>query len=605
MKKIFILFFYLLAITAIQAQKQTLSVYDLTCEYKNAPLGIDVPIPRLSWKIKSSLKDTSQEAYEFRIAENNASQYSFWKSDKVISGENVLIPLKGTTLKPNSIYKWQVRVWDKKGNVSPWSTPTTFETGMMGNVWKAKWIEPEKNNSIKESLPPVYTRSEFKIAKKVVKARYYVTSRGLYEIYLNGNKISDAVLTPGWTSYNNRLQYQTYDVTSLLKNGDNATAAVIGEGWYRGELAWGGNRNLYGQKLGLLAELHIWYSDGSVDIKGTDESWKANSDGPIIFSGIYDGEVYDARKEMQGWTSAGFNDKDWWNVSLSDKQQQLLVSQEGPMVKRIDSIKPIRIFTTPKGEKVVDMGQNMVGWIKLKVKGNKGDVIKLYHAEILDKTGNFYTENLRSAKQQIQYTLKGDGWESYEPHFTFQGFRFVKIEGINGDINPDQITGVVVHSEMKPTSSFETSSKEINQLQHNIIWGHKGNFVDVPTDCPQRDERLGWTGDAQAFVSTAAFNMDIATFFTKWMKDVAADQFQDGSVPFVIPDVLRDKGTSAGWGDVSVIAPWTIYLMYGDKRVLDQQYESMKKYVEYIRIKSGDSMIWKGGSVFGDWLYYH
>lgn len=605
MKKIFILFFFLVAIFATQAQKQNLALYDLTCEYKKDPIGIDVQSPRLSWKIKSSLRDTKQEAYEISITENNISKNAVWKSGKIISGQNILIPYSGSPLKPNTVYNWRVRVWDKKGNVSSWSATATFETGMMSGAWNAKWIEPEKIFSAKESLPPVYTRKAFKVSKKVIKARYYATARGLYEMYINGSKVSDAVLTPGWTSYNNRLQYQTYDVTTLLKTGDNAVGAILGEGWYRGELAWGGNRNLYGQKLGLLAELHIWYNDGTKEIINTDGTWKANSDGPIIFSGIYDGEIYDARKEWQGWNASGFNDSDWWGVSISDKQQQTLVSQEGPLVKRIDTIKPLRIFKTPKGETVLDMGQNMVGWIRLKLNGNKGDVVKLYHAEILDKSGNFYIENLRSAKQQIQYTLKGEGTEIFEPHFTFQGFRFVKVEGIAGEITSDQIAGIVLHSEMKPTSNFETSSKEINQLQHNIIWGHKGNFVDVPTDCPQRDERLGWTGDAQAFVSTAAFNMDIAPFFTKWMKDIAADQFQNGGVPFVVPDVLRNNETSAGWGDVSVIAPWTIYLMYGDKQVLQQQYASMKKYVEYIRMKSGDSMIWKGGSVFGDWLYYH
>ena len=280
----------------------------------------------------------------------------------------------------------------------------------------------------------------------------------------------------------------------------------------------------------------------------------------------------------------------------------------GPPVRRTGEIKPIKIFKTPAGDTVADMGQNMVGWVRLKVEGPAGTTVTLRHAEVLDKQGNFYVENLRAAKQTVRYTLKGGATEVYEPHFTFQGFRYVAVDGYPGQLTPDSLTGIVVHSDMAPAGTFETSKPLVNQLQHNIVWGQKGNFVDVPTDCPQRDERLGWMGDAQVFARTAAFNMDVAGFFTKWLRDVAADQVETGSVPHVIPDVLSEPGKpqagSAAWADAAVIIPWTMYLSYGDRRILETQYPSMMAWVEYMRRRAGDDFIWSEDFTFGDWLAF-
>jgi len=389
-----------------------------------------------------------------------------------------------------------------------------------------------------------------------------------------------------------------------VQQGANSAGAMLADGWYRSSLAWENNWGIYGKKLGLLCQLKITFTDGSEQTVVTDNSWKGTQDGPVTRNGIYDGESYDARKELKGWSNAGFNDSQWKTVNLADHPKNDLIAVQTVPVKRIQEIKPVRIFTTPKGLLVADFGQNMVGWIKLKVKGDAGTAVTIRHAEVLDKSGNFYTDNLRAATATAVYTLKGGEEETYEPRFSFFGFRYIAVNGFPGELKPENITGVVVHSAMKPTGSFECSNALINQLQHNIQWGQKGNFVDVPTDCPQRDERLGWTGDAQAFCRTAAFNMDVAAFFTKWLKDVAIDQGSNGAVPFVIPDVLRNNGTSAGWGDVSTIAPWTMYQVFGDRRILETQYPSMKAYVEYIRGKAGDSYLWKGGSVFGDWLFY-
>jgi alpha-L-rhamnosidase len=357
-------------------------------------------------------------------------------------------------------------------------------------------------------------------------------------------------------------------------------------------------------------QMKVIYQDGTESLITSDETWKGNNDGAIRMNDNYDGETYDARKKLTGWNLSGYDEKNWTNVKLGNYKFDNLIASEGSPVRKIEEIKPVKVFKTPKGSLIVDMGQNMVGWIRLKVTGEKGTVITLRHAEVMDKYGEFYTENLRSAKCQLTYTLGGTGEEVYEPRFTFMGFRFVEVTGFPGELKTDNITGIVVHSDMARTGSFECSNPLINQLQHNILWGQKGNFVDIPTDCPQRDERLGWTGDAQAFCRTAAFNMDIAAFFTKWLKDVAADQRPGGEVPVVIPDVLNPQGSvtakaSAGWGDVAVIAPLTMYNVYGDKKLLEMQYPSMKAWVEYIRKKAGDSYMWKDGSIYGDWLFYH
>jgi alpha-L-rhamnosidase len=383
----------------------------------------------------------------------------------------------------------------------------------------------------------------------------------------------------------------------------NAIGAILGDGWYRGNIGWQDQRNYYGGKLALIAQLHISYTDGTDEIIETGEGWKATT-GPIIFSDIYNGETYDARMEMPGWSTAGFDDSKWGKAVTLNQTKEFLIAPQGVPVKAVEEIVPIKLFTTPNDELVYDMGQNMVGWVRLKVKGKKGDVVTLKFAEVLEKQGNFYTDNLRAAKVTDVYILKGDGEEIYEPKFTFHGFRFVELVGFPGTPGLENITGVVIHSEMEPTGTFTCSDPLINQLQKNIQWGQKGNFLDVPTDCPQRDERMGWTGDAQVFSATASYIYNTAGFYTKWMKDVAADQLPDGKVPHVIPDVLKGGGGSTAWADVSLIVPWTTYLAYGDKRILEVQYPSMVKWVEYMKNRAGDDYLWTGDAHFGDWLAF-
>lgn len=593
------------------ASPQELFVRNLTVEHKKNPAGIDISQPRFSWVIEGTGRNVLQTSFSLEVATDNGftPHGIIWKTGTVKSDKSSLVDYSGPALKSSMKYYWRVKVWDNKKRESGWSETASFTTGLFSmEEWKAKWIELP-GDTLRYSPSPHF-RKEFSIDKPLVRATVFVTSHGYYELHINGKKVGDQVLTPGWTSYGKRLQYQAYDVTDLLVKGNNAVGAVLGDGWYRGTLAWGDNWAIYGKKLGLLMQMQLTFADGSEKLIISDESWKASNDGAIRMNDIYNGETYDARKKLTGWDKTGYDESKWSKVTTGKYSFSNLIASEGVPVRKIQEIKPVRIFHTPKGSLIADMGQNMVGWVRLKVKGEKGTTVTLRHAEVLDKQGEFYTENLRSAKCQLSYTLSGTGEEVYEPRFTFMGFRFVEVTGFPGELTADNIMGVVVHSDMTPTGTFECSNPLVNQLQHNIVWGMKGNYVDIPTDCPQRDERLGWTGDAQAFCRTASFNMDVAAFFTKWLKDVTADQRPAGEIPFVIPDVLDPQGsatsgTSAGWGDVSVIAPWTMYTIYGDKKLLETQYPGMKAWVEYIRKKAGESYLWKGGSVFGDWLFYH
>jgi alpha-L-rhamnosidase len=584
-------------------------VAELRTEYKVDPVGIDALRPRLSWKLRSEARGVRQTAYRIQVAADAPSfGRALWDTGQVSSDRSIHVPYEGPALQSSRRYHWRVRVWDGAGRPWAWSRPASFEMGLLApGDWKAKWIEPGLEEDTSRSQPVPLLRGRFQVEGRVKSARAYVSALGLYEMEINGRRVGDELFTPGWTSYKHRVQYQTYDVTEHLRRGENVAGAMLGDGWYRGYLAWNERRKIYGERVALLAQLRIVYEDGRVQVVGTDDTWKA-ARGPILMSEIYMGETYDARLQRPGWSAPGFDDGGWSGVRLAPPNGIALIAPAGPPVRRIEEVRPAAIRTTPGGDTVVDFGQNLVGWVRLKVRGPAGTTVRLRHAEVLDKDGNFYTANLRAARQLVTYTLAGGAEEVYEPRFTFQGFRYVDVDGYPGELSTDSLTAVVVHSDMAVTGHFATSHPRLNQLQRNIVWGQKGNFLDVPTDCPQRDERLGWTGDAQVFARTAAFNMDVAAFFEKWLGDVAADQDDEGGVPHVVPDVLttpdRFAGASAAWADAAVIIPWTMYLSYGDTRVLERQYPSMKAWVEYMRSQAGPSHLWNTGRHFGDWLAY-
>jgi len=580
------------------------SVQQLRTENRTSPIGLDNRQPRFSWQLEAPDRNELQTAYEIRVSTQHGDKSPLWNSGKVSSPQSLHVVYGGPALQSGKRYVWQVRVWDNKGRISAWSAPAYWQTGLFeAGDWTAKWIQPGyAEDSI--GRPSPLLRKEFVSGKKLLSATAYITAHGLYEAQINGQRIGDAYLTPGWTVYPKRLQYQVYDVTPLVRSGKNAVGVALGSGWYRGYLAFEHQHNTYGKDIALLFQLVLTYSDGSTTTIGSDDSWKSST-GEIRSSEIYNGETIDAREEKRGWALPGYDDGAWSGVKTASFPADNLTATYNEPIRKHETFKVVNIITTPKGEKVLDFGQNLVGWVRFKARGKAGDRIELSHAEVLDKAGNFYTENLRAAKAQDLFILKGGGEEEvFEPHFTFHGFRYLKVEGYPGVLNAEDFTAITLYSDMPKTGEFQCSNPLINQLQHNIQWGQKGNFLDVPTDCPQRDERLGWTGDAQVFSRTASYNMGVENFFTKWLKDVAADQLPSGSVPFVIPNVLgAGAAGSTGWADVATIIPWNLYLAYGDTRVLEQQYASMKAWVDYMHGKARNDL-WNTGFHFGDWLFY-
>ncbi len=581
-----------------------LSLYDLQCEHSTQPIGLPLRSPRFSWKLRSDLPDTLQSSCRLRIFElASDAELPVWDGGTVETGNSVLISTGLVSLKPETCYRWDLTVADNHDATA--SASSLFETGL-GN-WEAplgQWISGDPADVSTEGLASPLIRKSFLLAGEIASARLYATAQGVYELTLNGCRIGDEWMSPGWTSYAKRLQVQVYDVSAQLSEGENVLGASLGNGWFCGNLAWAGNRDLYGKDRALLAELHVRYKDGSSLVVASDGTWKSTG-GPVLMSELYHGETCDARLEPAGWNRPGYSDEGWAAVRCIHPSATVLVPQETEPVRIHESLSPIEVITTPEGDTVLDFGQNITGFVRFTVDGPAGAELTLHHAEVLDAAGNFYLANMRSAKNELRYILRGSGPETWNPQFTFQGFRYVRLRAVGFSWKPEQFTACVLHTAMRPTGRFSCSSPLIDQLFHNIIWGQKGNFLDVPTDCPQRDERLGWTGDAQAFIRTACTNFDSARFFTKWLRDLAADQLPSGGVPFVIPAVLpatEESGhSSAAWGDAATICPWTVYRTFGDRQVLADQYSSMKAWVDWITARGGNGL-WNVGFHFGDWL---
>lgn len=580
-----------------------IEIYALTCNHRVNPVGIGDASPALSWKLRSAGRGFLQAGYQIQVASDaDFTKELVWDTGRRESGQSTSVVYEGEPLRSRTRYYYRVKIWGTDGAESAWSDAAYFETALFSQEeWSAaQWISYSQQRDEGSREPVAYLRKRFHIARQIASARVYATALGMYQLFVNGETADDTRLNPGWTSYTKRLQYQTYDVTQLLSEGDNALGVMLGNGWYLGELSWD-KKQYYGDTRAALVLLHVRYSDGSEEIVSSDTSW-TGCDGAIRHSDIYDGELYDARVERAGWSLASFDDSEWGSTSLYSHPKELLIAQENEPVRIVNTIVPVSVLTTPSGEMVLDMGQNMVGWVRFTVRAKAGTVVKLRHAEVLDRSGNFYTGNLRRADQTVTYICSGDGEETFEPSFTFQGFRYVKVEGIAPEQIPGHFIGCVLTSDLQEAGRFRCSDPLINKLMDNIVWGQIGNFVDVPTDCPQRDERLGWTGDAQAFVRASTYNRNVMPFFMKWVRDLAADQKPDGGVPHVVPDVSTAGGNSAAWGDAAAIVPWVLYERYGDERVLREQYSSMKGWVEYIRAQGDHEFLWNTGFHFGDWL---
>ena len=447
----------------------------------------------------------------------------------------------------------------------------------------------------KQYLPAPYLRKEFTVATGVKRAIVYATAQGVYELSLNGQRVSNDVFMPGWTDYKQRIYYTAYDVTDLLKEGPNAIGAILGDGWFRGNISCIG-QNKYGNKLRLKAQLHIDYQNGQSEILATDPSWKA-SYGPILESDMQAGEVYDARLEMPGWSQAGFDQSSWSPIVTGASLKPLLQAYPGVPVRAVKELPAVKVSEPTPGTYVFDLGQNFSGWARLKVNGQAGDEVTMIFAEMLKDDGSAYTINLRSARAVDTYVLKGGGEEVWEPRFTFHGFRYVQVTGLKEKPTADTITGIVLYSDSPESSSFECSNPMVNKIQENIVWGQRSNYLEVPTDCPQRDERLGWTGDTQVFIRTGCYNQDVSEFFTKWMVDLMDTQNRQGLFGNQAP-VFHGHGAAA-WACAGIICPWTIYKVYGDTRMIETHYDAMVRYMDAC---GKDGLGGRKVHTWGDWL---
>ncbi len=577
-----------------------IAISSVRVEHLREPSGIGTSRPRLSWEVTTSTPNWRQAAYEIEAVGPDDGEHR--STGRVESDESVLVAWPFEPLASRERVTVRTRVWGNDGSASDWSEATVLEVGLLQpNDWSVRFITPDWDEDASAPRPSPLLRRAFKVRSAVAWARLYITALGVYEAYLNGRDVGDHVLAPGWTSYSHRLRYQTFDVTDVLAEGENVLGAMLGDGWYRGRLGWhGGRRDIYGDRLALLAQLEITYADGSVERVGSDERWRAVA-GPIVANDLYDGESYDARLERAGWSEPGYDDRDWGGVRRLNRDLATLVAPSGPPVRRIELIPPVSIATSPTGRTVLDFGQNLVGRLRLTVAGPAGHVVTLRHAEVL-QDGDLCTRPLRLARATDEYICRGGGAATWEPRFTFHGFRYAEIDGWPGPLSAGDVCAVVCHSDLERTGWFDCSDELVNRLHENAVWGMRGNFLDVPTDCPQRDERFGWTGDIQVFSPTASFLYDASGFLTSWLADLAADQGPDGAVPFIVPNTLGPPIAAAAWGDAAVVVPWVLYQRYGDVGILETQWPSMRAWVDHVARLAVDSRLWSEGFQFGDWL---
>lgn len=577
-------------------------------EHHRDPFGIGESRPRLSWTLSEAPDGWRQARYAVTVAHDDGEE-----TVEVASAEQVLVPWPVRPLDSRERIGVRVAVQGVDGSWSADSPETWLETGLLhAEDWSARPVGVDLDEDPEsDARRATLVRRGFRVDGAVARARLYATAHGLYEAEINGVRIGSDTLSPGWTVYRERLRYYTYDVTDLLVDGENALGAWLGDGWYRGRLGWrGGYRNVFGSDQSFLGQLELTYVDGRRETIVTDESWKAMLS-PILRSGIYDGEDYDARQERADWTTGSFDDADWFPVAVRERDPRTLVAPTAPPVRVTEEVDPIAVLTSPSGARILDFGQNLVGRVRIRVTGPRGTTVTMRTAEVLQE-GEIYTRPLRSARSSDAYTLAGrpDG-EEWEPRFTFHGFRYVAVSGWPGDLDADAAAGALVarvlHTDLERTGWFACSDPLVEQLHRNVVWGMRGNFVDIPTDCPQRDERVGWTGDVQVFGPTAATLFDVSGMLAGWLRDVEADQLPDGTVPWFVPVIPSHKVWSparagAAWGDVATLLPWTLYQRFGDDGVLAAQFESARRWVDKVDSLAGPDRLWNEGFQLGDWL---
>ncbi len=577
-----------------------ITVSDLRAEYDVRTLGIGTGAPRLSWIVRTDHPQFEQASYSVAAVDPFGADKELLVT--IGSADSVLVPWPFDPLRSRVAREIRVRVSGSAGEESDWSESVTLETGLLE---PSDWLAVPVTATFAGEPPerPVRFRRRFTVGSGLVRARLYASALGVYTAETNGELIGDDVLAPGWTSYGHRLRYQTFELTDALHEGDNVLGLTAAEGWYRGRLGFrGGRREVYGSAIGPIAQLELQYQDGSIETVATDRRWRAAL-GPHVTASLYDGETYDARLEESGWATPDFDDDSWIDVSELPSAANLMVAPAGPPVRRIEALRPVGIETSPGGATIVDFGQNIAGRTRITVRGPAGQAVTLRHAEVLEH-GELATRPLRQAAATDRYVLAGGDAETYEPTFTIHGFRYVEVDGWPGELTMDAIEAVVCHSDMAPTGTFDCSHDGLNQLHENIRWSMRGNFVDVPTDCPQRDERLGWTGDIQVFAPAASFLYDCRGFLASWLEDLAAEQRALGTVPAYVPwvELLFPVLPAAAWGDAAVVVPWVLYERFGDLDVLRRQYDSMRAWVDQIAELAGDDHLWDEGFQFGDWL---